>query len=105
MIWRIISLPFLFMLTASAPSAPTLDQVNEAGRVLATLNDVRVFVFALMFLLFLQTLERWWAGFRAGKTAEKFATAADKLSDAVNTMAAAQAQLALEVRELARNRK
>lgn len=102
--WRILTLPFLFMLTAAAPTLPTLDQVNEAGRVLATLNDVRVFVFALMFLLFLQTLERWWAGFRAGKTADKFAVAADKLSDAVNAMAAAQAQLALEVRELTRGR-
>lgn len=97
-----LTLPLL--LAASGPSVPTLGQVNEAGRVLATLNDVRVFVFALMFLLFLQTVERWWAGFRAGKTADKFAGAADKLSDAVNAMAAAQAQLALEVRDLTKGR-
>lgn len=104
--WRILSLPFLFMLTASAPSlgVPTLDMAKGVELVNAAPSDFRAILAAMLVLLFVQTLERWWAGFRAGKSNDKAAAAADKLSYAVNTMAAAQTQLAIEVRELARNR-
>lgn len=77
--------------------------VNEAGRVLATLNDWRAIIFVLIILLFLQTGERWWAGFRASRTADKFAEGAAKLAKSIDTLSASQAVSSVQVQaELSR---
>lgn len=88
-----------------AASVPTLDANKGVELVNAAPSDFRAILAVMFLLLFIQTMERWWAGFRANKTADKFAVAADKLSDAVGAMTAAQTQLALEVRDITRDRK
>lgn len=91
----------LALLTA-ASSPPSVD-INEAGRTLATLNDWRAMIFVVLVLLFLQTAERWWAGFRASRTADKFAEGAAALAKSIDTLSASQAVSSVQMQaELAR---
>ncbi len=69
---RILSLPFLFMLTASAPSMPTLDLNKGVELINAAPSDWRAGLVVLFLLLIVQTIERYWLGFRTSKTFEKY---------------------------------
>lgn len=60
-------IPFWFMLTSTSPLAP---DVNEAGRVLATLNDWRALLFAMLFIIFLLLGALLWAFGKLAKTVE-----------------------------------
>lgn len=86
--WRILSLPLLMLLTASAPtmSAPNAE---ELSRALASSNDWRAILIVavvLMGMLFGLAFYAIWqmgrAQTSAAVVAEKFTAAADKLAEA-----------------------
>lgn len=57
---RLALLPLLMLTTAAAPLSDRLD-INESGRVLATLDDWRAIIFVLLIIIVLQMIERWGA--------------------------------------------
>lgn len=61
-------IPFCF-LTASASPMQTAD-INETGRVLATLNDWRALLFAMLFIIFLLLGALLWAFGKLAKAIE-----------------------------------
>ena len=72
---------------------PSLPNVNEAGEVLAHLNDWRAIVFVLVFIIVVLLLERIWAQREMrlerremrGLT-ESFANSAEKVSRALSSL-------------------
>lgn len=84
---RWATLPPLLLLTSAAPVGVALPDVNNAGQVLATLNDWRAITFILMFLLIASVVERIWGSGSfsraSAKEAERFAVALEKVADAV----------------------
>lgn len=80
-------LPLLLLAAASAPTA-NLPDINESGRVLATLNDWRAIIFVLVVMLFLQLIERWVAGWRHSKALDRAISAIEKSVASDATMAA-----------------
>lgn len=79
------ALPALLLLGASNPT-PSMEQVNEAGRVLATLNDWRAIVFTLLAIIFLQFVERAVTGWRHGKAQDRLYLILQESSKADGTM-------------------
>ena len=92
------TLPCLFLLSVASPSA--LD-VNEAGRVLATLNDWRALLFAMLCIIFLLLGALLWAFSKVAKAIEAVAamreatsTIKDGLTDIRNFMGRIEAETA-----------
>jgi hypothetical protein len=72
---------------AAPPSSARLD-INESGRVLATLDDWRAITFVLVVILFLQLIERWIAGWRHSQALDRAIAAIEKSVASDATMAA-----------------
>lgn len=76
--------PLYLTLGGAAPRPPSnLPDVIEAGRVAAQLSDWQTITYFLVFLLTVQTVERWIAGWQARATSRQLADAIDKLADAL----------------------
>ena len=86
------------VLAVSAIAPPSIDAAKSLELVNAAPSDFRAILAAMIVLLFVQTVERWWAGFRAGNTAQKFATASEKMIEAITTLGSGHAATAFELR-------
>lgn len=87
--WAILracgTMPALLLLGAASPT-PSLEQMNDTGRVLATLNDWRAIVFVLLVIIFLQFVERAVTGWRHGKAQDRLYLIVQESSKADGTM-------------------
>ena len=92
---RISPLAFL-PLTAAAPPPTPLD-VNETGRVLATLDDWRAITFALIVLIFLQLIERLWSGREARLERKALIDTLDKMRGSIDSAIATIATFSSEL--------
>jgi hypothetical protein len=96
---RALAAVLLLTLTASSPLP--LPDVIGAGRVAANLSDVQTILYFLMVLIVCLLVERWASGWQSRSTADKFAKAANVLSDAMKADGAqTTVQLALVQKEL-----
>ena len=91
--WRWTCLPLFLLTTASAPAGVSIPDVNNAGQVLATLNDWRAIMFGMMFLLvvsFVSILLLVWNNSRSSAAIAQAMTdaavAKSRLADAVQTL-------------------
>lgn len=69
----------------TVPASQKID-VNEAGRVLATLDDWRAIVFVLIFVIFVMIVERGLTSWQMRKEREKMWAVADKFGDAADKL-------------------
>ena len=74
--WLGESLPSLWLLTSSAASLPS---VNEAGRVMAELDDWRTLMFVMLFIIVLLVAALLWALGKLSKAIEVIATLRETL--------------------------
>jgi hypothetical protein len=82
------TLPLLLLPGASSAPVPKMSDLNDTGRVLATLDDWRAITFVLVVILFLQLVERWIAGWRHSQALDRAIAAIEKSVAADATMAA-----------------
>ena len=84
MTWVKCALLIPFWLLASSASPPTLD-VNEAGRVMAELDDWRALMFVMLFLIVLLVGALLWAFGKLAKTVEVMVTLREAITSLNDT--------------------
>lgn len=85
---RALSVVPLF-LTLTGASSPSMTDVNESGRVLATLNDWRAITFVLLTIIFFQLIERLVTALRHARAQDRAYTIVERASAQDATMAEA----------------
>lgn len=77
-------MPCLLLTASASPMQPA--DINEAGRVLATLNDWRAIIFAMLFIIFLMLGALLWAFGKLSKAVESMVSLREAITT-LNTLA------------------
>ena len=81
----------------AAASTTSIPDINEAGRVMAELNDWRAIVFVLVFVITMLLIERLWAQREMRLERREMRDLAKSFSDSATKVADALSTLRLEV--------